>query len=231
MGMAYKKLYKLSPSDFRYLWKDCKHCFYQKVKYGIALPSIGLPGVFSKMNSLLQNSIQGKNLHDINPTLPPGRIEVKEGYLKSAPIPPAGDCFISGRFDIISRLDNGTFALIDFKITDPSEEKAQRFTHQLHAYKFALENPISGFKPKKVAKMGLIAISPNSIEFNKDNVIFKSEPKWFGIEENMEGFYKFIAEVADLLNGPAPQITQSCDWCKYRICFSQPISEQEDIPF
>ncbi|MDO8573690.1 MAG: hypothetical protein Q7R77_02975 [Candidatus Daviesbacteria bacterium] len=25
-------LYKLSPSDFAYLWNDCKHCYYQKVK-------------------------------------------------------------------------------------------------------------------------------------------------------------------------------------------------------
>ena len=25
-------MYKLSPSDFKYLYKDCKHCYYQKAK-------------------------------------------------------------------------------------------------------------------------------------------------------------------------------------------------------
>src|SRR3990167_7064886 len=118
--------YKLSPSDFRYLWEDCKHCFYLKVKKGINQPSIGIPGVFMKMNSLLQKDIEGVNLKDINPNLPSGVIETKEGYLKSKPIPPAESSFISGRFDIISKLDDGTFAIIDFKISDPNEEKVKK---------------------------------------------------------------------------------------------------------
>ena len=49
-------MYKLSPSDFKYFYENCKHCYYQKVKNGVSLPSIGMPGVFSKMNSLLQNA-------------------------------------------------------------------------------------------------------------------------------------------------------------------------------
>src|SRR4030043_2224958 len=105
-------MFKLSPSDFKYLYEDCKHCYYQKVKKGISLPSIGLPGVFSKMNSLLQNAIIGMDLKDINSHLPSGKIQVKEGFLKSKPIPPANDCFISGRFDIASELKDGTFAVM-----------------------------------------------------------------------------------------------------------------------
>ena len=51
-------MYKLSPSDFKYLYQDCKHCYYQKATGVIKeLPSIGMPGVFSKMNSLLQKGL------------------------------------------------------------------------------------------------------------------------------------------------------------------------------
>lgn len=220
-------MYKLSPSDFKYLWNDCKHCYYQKVKYGIVLPTIGLPGVFTKMNGLLQASIQGKNLKDINPDLPSGIIEVKEGYLKSAPIPSAEDCFISGRFDIVSKLDDGSYTVIDFKISDPKEEKVQKFTHQLHAYKFALENPSYG-AAKKVSKMGVVVVSPEFIEFRDGGVVFKSKPNWFEISENMGAFFDFISEVSKLLNGPVPQTSQECTWCKYRLCFIKPDHPKEE---
>ena len=226
-------MYKLSPSDFRYLWEDCKHCFYQKVKFGILLPSIGIPGVFMKMNGLLQDAIQGKNLKEVNSELPSGIIEVKEGFLKSKPIPPAGDCYISGRFDILSRLDDGTFAVIDFKISDPKEEKVQKFTHQLHAYKFALENPSFG-APKKITKMGVIVVAPESIDFPGEEVIFHSAPKWFEIKEDMDGFFNFIGEVSKVLNGTVPSESGNCSWCKYRICFAKPEEKeggQEDLPF
>ena len=226
-------MYKLSPSDFKYLYEDCKHCFWQKVKHGISLPSIGMPGVFSKMNSLLQNAIIGMDLTEINKTLPAGKIEVKEGFLKSKPIPPANECFISGRFDIASELDDGTYAVIDFKITDPTEDKIQKFFSQLHAYKFALENPAYG-AAKKVSKMGVIAINPEEITFPGENVIFKAKPQWFEIKEDMGRFYSFIEEVSKLLNGPVPQENKNCQWCHYRICTHQPPEEdrqQEEIPF
>lgn len=223
-------MFKLSPSDFRYLYEDCKHCYYQKVKRGITLPTIGLPGVFSKMNALLQTAILGMDLREINSKLPAGKVEIKEGFLRSKPIPPAKDCFISGRFDFASHLDDGTYAVIDFKITDPSEDKIQKFFNQLHAYKFALENPDYG-EAKKVSQMGVIAINPEEIAFPGENVIFKAKPQWFEIEEDMDRFYSFISEVSHLLNGPTPKPSEDCNWCKYRICFAKPEGETEETLF
>lgn len=209
-------MFKLSPSDFKYLYEDCKYCYYQKIKYGVSLPSIGMPGVFTKMNSLLQNAILGMDLREINSRLPAGKIEIKEGFLRSGFIPPTNDCYISGRFDIVSRLEDGTHAVIDFKITNPKEDKLSKFFPQLHAYKFALENPESG-SPRKVSKMGVVAISPEEISFSGDNVIFKTKPHWFEIKEDMDRFYAFISEVSALLNGPVPlEDSSNCKWCYYR---------------
>ncbi len=225
-------MYKLSPSDFKYLYEDCKHCYYQKAKGIIKeLPSIGMPGVFSKMNSLLQNAIIGMDLREINKNLPAGKIEVKEGFLKSKPIPPANDCFINGRFDIASRLDDGTYAVIDFKITDPTEDKIQKFFAQLHAYKFALENPAFG-EAKKVSKMGVIAINPEEISFPGEKVIFTAKPQFFEIGEDMDRFFAFISEISKLLNGPEPpENPDSCKWCQYKICLGKPQKGQEEMPF
>ncbi|OGM25454.1 hypothetical protein A2715_05395 [Candidatus Woesebacteria bacterium RIFCSPHIGHO2_01_FULL_39_32] len=225
-------MYKLSPSDFRYLWNDCKHCYFQKVKYGIALPSIGIPGVFSKMNGLLQKSLVGMDLQDLSSELPKGKIQVAEGYLKSAAIPSKNDCYISGRFDFLTKLDDGSFSVIDFKISDPNEDKAQKFSSQLHAYKFALENPQNGIEPKNVSKMGVVIVSPESIEFNNGGVNFTSKPNWFEISEDMDSFYGLIDEVSGLLNGPVPEESDTCAWCKYRLCFPhQNEGAQDDIPF
>ena len=223
--------YKLSPSDFRYLWEDCKHCFYLKVKRGINQPSIGIPGVFMKMNSLLQKDIEGVNLKDINANLPSGVIETKEGYLKSKPIPPTNNSFISGRFDIISKLDDGTYAIVDFKISDPTEEKVQKFTHQLHAYKFALENPQEGER-KNVSKMGLVIVAPEQIGFKNGFVYFKSTPQWFEIKEDMDGFLNFIENVNAVLNSEPPQPTPECKWCIYRTYFEQKEDiDSDELPF
>lgn len=226
-------MFKLSPSDFKYLYEDCKHCYWQKVNKAITLPSIGMPGVFSKMNSLLQNAIVGMDLKEINSELPSGKVEVKEGFLKSKPIPPSNDCFIGGRFDVASRLSDATYAVIDFKITDPTDDKIQKFFHQLHAYKFAMENPAFGER-KKVSKMGIIAINPESIDFPGENVVFKAKPQFFEISEDMDRFFAFISEVSRLLKGPVPQISETCAWCKYRLCFAAPGAAdeiQEEIPF
>lgn len=172
----------------------------------------------------------GMNLRDVNSDLPSGIIEIKEGYLRSAPIPPGKNCFISGRFDIISKLNDGSIAVIDFKITDPTEEKILKYSSQLHAYKFSLENPAQG-EPKKVSKMGIIAINPESIKFPGEKVVFDAKPYWFEIKEDMDSFYNFVSEVADLLEGPTPPENPDCAWCKYRLCFAHPEDMQEEIPF
>lgn len=224
-------MYKLSPSDFKYLYEDCKHCYYLKVKHGISLPSIGLPGVFSKMNALLQKAIIGMDLREINASLPAGKIQVKEGFLKSKPIPPSNSCFISGRFDIVSELDDGRYAVIDFKITDPTDDKIQKFFPQLHAYKFALEHPGFG-QPKKVSRMGVVAINPEEISFPGEDVVFHAKPRFFEIEEDMERFYTFISEISKLLDGPLPADSDACAWCKYRHLGEAIAHPQtDDIPF
>ncbi len=220
-------MYKLSPSDFKYLWEDCKFCFYQKVKNGNAYYG-PFPAIFGRLNILLQDSVMGKSLRDIHPDLPGGTIEFQEGFLKSKPIPGAEDCYISGRFDVLTKLDDGTYGVIDFKITKPDEEQIQKFSSQLHAYKFALENPAQG-ESIKVSKIGLISVSPESIEHKDGKFVFTTSPTWHPIEEDMEGFFSLIREISGVLNGPIPKSTDTCTLCIYRKSFEP--QKADDIPF
>lgn len=223
-------LYRLSPSDFGYLLPECRHCYYQKVKYGIG-HSGPFPGMFTMINTLLQNSIMGMNLSDIHPDLPSGIIDIQEGRLKSLPILGADDCFISGRFDILVRMDDGSYNLIDFKITSPEEEKIQKkYGSQLHAYKFALENPDNGKEPIKISRMGVISVKPEEMRVVKGRVVFTAMPTWHEVKIDMDSFFKLMKEISVLLNGDLPEPTPKCKLCIYRTHFMYP-SVEDDLPF
>ncbi len=225
-----KKSYKLSPSDFGYLWVDCKHCYYQKVVNGIYSPGI-FPSMFGRINKLLQNSIMGQNLNTIHPDLPSGIISVQEGFLKSAQIP-GTDCYIQGRFDILTRLDDGTYTVIDFKITSPDEEKLiERYSSQLHAYKFALENPHQD-KSLKISKMGIVSVNPEEMKLVSGKIVFTAVPRYHEVKEDMEGFYKLIGEISEVLNGELPLPVDKCGLCKYRSYFiTEKKTVQDEMPF
>lgn len=225
------KLYRLSLSDFSYLWEDCKHCYYQKVKFGIHTSGV-FPAMFTRINGLLQNSIMGENPKDIHPTLPSGIIEIQEGFIRSLPVPGAEDCFLSGRFDILTKLDDGSNMIIDFKITKPDEEKIQKYATQLHAYKYALENPNTGKPALKISQMGVVSINPDQMELVDGKILFTATPTWHPVEENMENFYTLIKEISKVLNGPLPTPSEDCKLCKYRNHFvNNSIEPDKTIPF
>jgi len=47
------KEYKLSPSDFAFLWEECKRCFYLKVVRGFARPRMAFPQIFNAIDSAM----------------------------------------------------------------------------------------------------------------------------------------------------------------------------------
>lgn len=173
----------------------------------------------------------GKNLRNINPTLPAGIIETQEGFLKSEPVTGAEDCYISGRYDILISLEDGTQALVDFKITSADAEQVKKYGSQLHAYKYALEHPAGGKKPVKISQMGLITISPESIENINGKFVFTAEPTWHPIEEDMESFFKLIKEISDVLKGDLPVPSEDCSYCKYRKQFGMDELPEGTTPF
>lgn len=225
-------MFKISPSDFAYLFHDCKHCFYRKYKYGIVLPSIPSPGVFSKLNSLIEADLIGMNLRSITPNAPDAIIRKTEGFVRSKPVPNRMDCYVSGRFDALAETDDHSFVIIDFKITDASAEKAEKYSTQLMAYQFALENPAAG-DPVHVSRLAIMAITPESLKYSRNGIQIIAQAYWFSPNAKLIQFYSFMDEISLLLAGPEPSPSSDCPYCSYRIKYQVFKTEQRqpDVAF
>jgi len=214
--------YKLSPSDLTFLYDSCKHCFDLKVKHGIPQPSIPLPGVFSIIANLQKNHYSGRRTEDFCPQLPPGIVTLGEKRVQSAPIKfddLASTCFIAGRFDVVAELDDGSFAVLDFKTGNPSEDKVGMYGRQLHAYAFALENPAKGaLKLYPISRMGLLYYTPDTCEYTgNDRQVLAGQMTWHEVNRDDTSFRRFLHDVISLLDGPLPvPDPETCDWCSYR---------------
>ena len=207
------KLWKLSPSDFKYLWEECKCCFWRKVHIGEYRPSI-FPSIFNKMSGMLQRNVLDTSTVDLAKGIPNGRFVREEDFIQSKPFP-SGKSYILGRFDLLTEFDDGTYGVIDLKMVDPHEDALEKFDRQLHAYKYALENPDNG-EPIEVQKLGLLILEPTDIKPHEGFVYYKARPQWKEIEINMDKFYEFINEVEEVLISPEPEPKSSCQFCKYK---------------
>ena len=214
--------YKLSPSDLTFLYDGCMHCFVLKVKHGISQPSIPIPGVFSIIAGLQKNHYSGRRTENFCPELPPGIITLGEKRVRSSQISFDGltsTCHISGRFDVIASLDDGSYAVMDFKTGNPSEEKAAMYGRQLHAYGLALENPAPGeLGLSPVSRLGLLYFTPDTCEYVGDaRQILCGALTWVEVGRDDAQFRSFLREVVSVLDGPMPPPdVQKCDWCRYR---------------
>lgn len=207
-------MFKLSPSDFAYLYEECKLCFYLKVKHGIALPSMPLPAVFSAMNTRLQTPIVGKELQTISKNLPEAVVKQQEGWVESKPVEDT-QVYIKGKYDLLAERPDGSYILIDLKISSPHEDKIEKFKSQLGAYKYALENPARG-KPISISMLGLLIFYPDKVELDGENALFRFPASWYEVPIDDQEFIKLMKEIEELLSGPTPEEGKDCKWCKYR---------------
>ena len=129
---------------------------------------------------------------------------------------PRTDVYISGKYDILVRRDDGTYLVVDFKLSKPGEEKIQKYQSQLWSYKFAIENPINGADKKKISKMGLVMIYPDEVKFERGRAVLDFPTTWLEILPDEQAFGKLILEVDSLLKGETPLDGKDCTWCKYR---------------
>lgn len=206
--------YKLSPSDFAYLYEECKCCFYLKIKHGIQRPSLPFPAIFGAINTRIQGTLIGKNLQELSPGLPEGLVESQEKFVESEIIP-GTNLFIKGKYDLIVKQADGTYIVVDFKITSPDEDKIAKYQTQLQAYHYAFEFPAKD-EPKEITKLGLIVVYPDRVKFANKEAFLSFPTKWLEVELNRSSFLKFMKEVSDLIEGTTPPENPDCKWCEYR---------------
>ena len=207
-------MYKLSPSDFAYLYEECKLCYCLKIKHGIYQPSMPMPGVFSAINTRLQGTLVGKNLQSLAKDLPDGEVVNQEGWVDSVVVPMTS-VYIKGKYDLLVKNPDETHTLVDLKISQASEDKIEKYKTQLYAYKFALENPKAG-EPSKITKIALLVFYPDTVSFENNLARLDFPPKWLEVPIDQEGFLKFMKDIDILLSSPLPEENKDCKWCQYR---------------
>lgn len=223
-------MYKLSPSDFAYLYEECKHCYCLKVRKGIGRPQLPFPGVFSAINTRLQGNMVGKDLRELSNKLPAGIVESQEKFVQSDS--PAGtNVFISGKYDLLVRFPDDTYMIIDLKLSSPTDEKIVKYQSQLWSYVYAFEHPAKG-EVKQISKAGLLVFYPDAVTFSDNSASLTFPPTWLEVPIDRNAFGDFITNVSSLLEGPTPPENPNCAWCKYRHlgeALSHP--QTSDIPF
>ena len=213
--------YKLSPSDFAFLYEGCKCCYYRKVVYGIYQPSISLPSIFSKIATLLKNHYDGKRTQELHVKLPLGVVKYGERYVKSNPIQLTdhkSTCFISGRFDIVVEFDDKTYGVVDFKTGNPNEEYRALYNRQLNAYAYALEHAAPGaLGLSPISQLGLLYFYPSKIsQSNIEWLSYDAEVQWVEVEKDEKVFLDFVGDVLRILSLDKPPISSpDCIWCNY----------------
>jgi CRISPR/Cas system-associated exonuclease Cas4 (RecB family) len=156
----------------------------------------------------------GKNLKDLHKDFPDGQIINQEGWVESITVP-GTSVFIKGKYDLLVKNPDGTHTMVDLKISQPHEDKVEKYQTQLWAYKYALEHPKTA-DPLTITKLALLIFYPDEVEFEDDSVEIDFPPKWLEVTINDEEFLKFMSEVNDLLTGPVPEENPDCKWCQYR---------------
>ena len=220
-----KSPYKLSPSKFLFGYERCKRCFYLDIRKGLTQPGT-FPSIFSKYDIIHKNSTTGMRTEDICIDIPKGIFFEGPGSktLESVDIKceDGNAGYISGKGDAFLKLDDGSYAVIDFKTTAMSSDKARDYSTQLHAYKYALENNREG-KPhlSPITKLGIIVFEPDIDEKmiktseSSQGIIHKTQ--WFEIPIDEDNFVSYVKKVVKLLSSQdIPHSAESCQFCEYR---------------
>lgn len=216
------KNWVLSPSDFAFLWEECKRCFYLKIVSGFRRPGGPMPKIFNIIDQQMKVHFTGKRTSDVVPALPSGILDPSGSWVQSTPLAiprHSSTCVLRGKLDSIVKFDDGTYGVIDFKTSATNAEQVPLYGRQLNAYALALENAAPGnLALKPITKLGLVVFEPRNFSGTHDTqAALTGGLSWVEAPRNEPAFLDFLAEVLDVLEQPNPPGgSPACEWCQYR---------------
>jgi hypothetical protein len=214
--------WQLSPSDFAFLWDECKRCFYLKIVENFQRPHSIMPKIFTIIDSQMKAWSSGKRTIDLVTGLPQGVVAYSDKWVESEPITiprHSSSCVLRGKFDTVLKLDDGSYAVVDLKTSETRAEHVSKYSRQLHAYAWALENAIPGkLALSPITSLGLLVFEPASFSSATTGATeLTGSLNWIEMPRDDTTFLEFLADVVDVLEQPSPPGgSASCEWCQYR---------------
>lgn len=209
----------LSPSDFTSLWDDCPRCFYLHVARGFPRPAAAP----RELDAHLKASCDGRRTHTLAPDMPAGVMETGERPIHSEALdvhlPDAiHRCVILGTLDVVVKLDDGGYALVDLATSAGDEPIAAR-GRRLQACAYALEHPANDANALgPVTRLGVLLFAPEKFAADAGGVgALTGGLRWIEIARDDGTLFGFLAEALSVLERPQPPGgTPLCPWCVYR---------------
>lgn len=214
--------WKLSPSDFAFLWEECPRCFWLKVRAGFRRPWTPFPKIFTQIDEAMKEACASRELSELAPGAPEATVVYDEHWVESRPVRPPGSdsrCFVRGKFDTLARFEDGSYALVDFKTSARKDDHIPLYSRQLHAYAHALENAAPGdFSVPQVRRMGLLVYEPQLFTSGEPGAAsLDGRLSWVEVERDDEAFLNFLGDVTALLEREEiPAAGDDCGFCEYR---------------
>lgn len=214
--------FKLSPSDFAFLWEECKRCFFLKVVNGLQRPHSIMPKIFTVIDTEIKKCFEDKSTTQFLSSFPKGKMRFKDEWVESTAVQVSGHsskCYLRGKLDTVIEFEDSGYAVIDFKTTGTKDEHVPLYGRQLHAYAYALEHPATrALALKPIRRLGLLVFEPSAFAHGPNNQArLWGALTWIEVPRDDQAFLRFLGEVMDVLEQPEPPAgADKCPWCTYR---------------
>jgi CRISPR/Cas system-associated exonuclease Cas4 (RecB family) len=202
-------------SELGFDFVGCPRCFFLSVKEEVDKPSMPPSSIFSRVEKFAKEMYIDRGLLSVVTDAPKGELIKSNVVVKSDPVlfnEPEFELTITGRFDFLFQLKDGTYAIVAFKSGDPSKN-IEAYARQLNAYAYALETATKPEVQKSpVTRLGIFAFDP--VLYMQDGKAPESL-QWHEVKrESNEHVVDMLNDVARLLANGLPDYTSTCAYCK-----------------
>ncbi len=120
---------------------------------------------------------------------------------------------LKGKIDAYIKHKN-SYSIIDFKVTNISEEKIDTYATQLLSYALMFEYPEKeNLHLTPIDKLGIFCFEPEMMQDVNNSINFKMATKYYDIKRDDNKMIKIITYIIDLLEGPIPKSDIKCSIC------------------
>jgi len=207
--------YTFTPSEFAFEYAGCKRCYYEKKvnKIKVSLP---FPSIFSKLDRLQKEYYHNKSSKVLDTSVEEGIIKTDYSNMQNSKIleDNKGRKFkLKGKIDAYIKHKN-SYSIIDFKVTNISEEKIDTYATQLLSYALMFEHPEKdNLYLTPIDKLGIFCFEPEMMQDVNNSINFKMATKYYDIKRDDNKMIQIITDIIDLLESPVPARNTKCSIC------------------